>query len=73
MVSRVFEICNAYESGYGHGYQKDGKDGKYYSDHELNEAYGIGYKAGFDAMTKEKVLSREGFGLLCRKMNQRKA
>ena len=49
-VSRVFEICNAYESGYGHGVKNDGLNGEYFSDQELNEAYNIGYKAGNYAM-----------------------
>jgi len=46
MVSKVFQICNAYESGYGHGFNNDGLNEKYYSDDELNEAYSIGYNAG---------------------------
>ncbi len=45
-ISRVYQICNAYESGYGHGYQNNGKNGEYYSDPELNEAYKIGYNNG---------------------------
>lgn len=47
-VSKVFMICNAYESGYGHGLNMDGKNGKYFSDPEHNEAYQIGYKEGFE-------------------------
>lgn len=45
-VSRVFEICNAYESGYGHGVNLDGKNGDYFTDPDLNEAYKIGYDKG---------------------------
>ena len=56
MVSKIFEICNAYESGYGHGYNKDGKNGEYYSCPELNEAYGTGYKAGWHARPEEDIL-----------------
>ena len=48
MVSRVFEICNWYESGYGHGIKNDGLDGsktKFYTS-DNQEAYQIGYEAG---------------------------
>jgi hypothetical protein len=47
-ISRVFEICNAYGSGYGHGYEHDGHDGDYYKDPELNEAYHLGYREGIN-------------------------
>lgn len=49
MPSRVYVICNAYESGVGHGWQNDGHDNadnSLYDDAELNEAYQIGYKEG---------------------------
>lgn len=48
MPSRVFMICDAYESGIGHGLQRDGlKDGaSYYADAELAEAYCAGYALG---------------------------
>lgn len=49
----VFEICNAYKSGYGHGYEQDGKNGDYYSDPDLNEAYKYGYAAGYTNKTEE--------------------
>jgi len=45
-ISRVFQICNAYESGFGHGLKKDGLNGEYSSDAEWNEAYKIGYEGG---------------------------
>jgi len=45
-VSRIFEICNAYESAVGHGIKKDGKINPPYNDPELNEAWEIGYNAG---------------------------
>jgi len=45
-ISKVYTICNAYESGYGHGYNNDGKNDDYYTDPELNEAYHIGYEEG---------------------------
>jgi hypothetical protein len=53
-ISRIYEICNRYESGYGHGLKRDGLDLSKtpHSDAELGEAYQIGYEAGserFDA------------------------
>lgn len=46
--SVIHRICNAYESGYGHGYTQDEMPSPYpeISDPELNEAYRIGYEAG---------------------------
>jgi hypothetical protein len=48
MNIEVYEICNSYESGYGHGYAGDGFDLSKtpHSDPELGEAYQIGYDAG---------------------------
>jgi len=48
MPSRIFMICNAYESGFGHGLANDGLDLSKtpHSDPELGEAYQIGYEAG---------------------------
>lgn len=53
MVSRVFEICNAYESGYGHGLKRDGLDLSKtpHADAEVGEAYQIGYEAGAERST----------------------
>lgn len=48
IVSRICEICNAYESAVGHGLLRDGKTDPPYSDPELNEAWEIGYKAGVE-------------------------
>ncbi len=50
MVSRVFMICDRYESGYGHGLKNDGLDLSKtpHQDNELGEAYQIGYEAGYD-------------------------
>lgn len=45
-VSRVFMICNAYESGVGHGRKKDGLPNPYPNKSEEHEAYEIGYKCG---------------------------
>jgi hypothetical protein len=44
----VEDICDAYESGFGHGVQKDGhSDGKaYFSNAHSATAYVIGYEAG---------------------------
>jgi len=41
-------ICNAYESGFGHGLANDGMDlvQTPHSDPELGEAYQLGYEAG---------------------------
>lgn len=49
MVSRVYEICDRYESGFGHGIKNDGLDlsKTLHGDAELGEAYQIGYEAGF--------------------------
>jgi hypothetical protein len=51
MISRVAMICDAYESGYGHGYQHDGLDLSKtpHADPELGEAYQLGYEAGYAA------------------------
>jgi len=48
MVSRVYMICDRYESGYGHGLRNDGLDLSRtpHADVELGEAYQIGYEAG---------------------------
>ena len=51
MVSRIFVICERYESGYGHGLDNDGLDGSKtpHADPEHQEAYQIGYEAGLKA------------------------
>lgn len=61
-VSRVFEICNAYESGYGHGVNHDGLNSGPFVDDELNEAYEIGYNAGFAAIDDIDKEAREIHG-----------
>ena len=53
-VSRVFEICNAYESGVGHGVQADGACNPYEEDSELHEAYGLGYEQGIEMKLEDK-------------------
>lgn len=46
--SRIFIICDWYESGYGHGYAGDGLDLSRtpHADLECGEAYQVGYEAG---------------------------
>lgn len=52
-VSRVFEICNAYESGVGHGVQRDEHTGEgIFNDSELTEAYKLGYGEGSQQAVK---------------------
>ena len=48
MISRVQQICDSYESGFGHGMAGDGLDLAHtqHSDAEMGEAYQIGYEAG---------------------------
>ena len=50
MPSKIYMICNSYESGYGHGLQDDGLDLSKtpHADHDQGEAYQIGYEAGFE-------------------------
>ena len=50
MPSKVYMICNSYESGFGHGLANDGLDLSKtpHGDKEQGEAYQIGYEAGQD-------------------------
>jgi hypothetical protein len=51
----IFAICDAYESGIGHGLQRDGhKSGAIFGNPEHGEAYEIGYAEGEQRATKEK-------------------
>ena len=61
MPSRIYEICNRYESGYGHGLNEDGFDLSKtpHADPELGEAYQIGYEAGLEGAK----VKREAFEL----------
>lgn len=55
MVSKVYMICNAYESGYGHGL--DGKDtycNPYKEGTEEHEAYSIGRREGAQRLESNK-------------------
>jgi hypothetical protein len=45
-VSKVFKICVAYESGYGHGYDHDDLPNPYKTGTNEHEAYNIGYENG---------------------------
>ena len=58
MVSKVYMICDSYESGYGHGIKNDGLDTPI-EDKERAEAYQIGYEAGKrkweSRMCREKI------------------
>lgn len=55
-MTKVWQICNAYESGFGHGFERDGLDlsKTQHSDSELGEAYQIGYEAGEEAREELK-------------------
>jgi len=46
MLTKVFSICDAYESGYGHGIKQDNLHSPYEHDTEETEAYGVGYRTG---------------------------
>lgn len=57
MPSNIYIICNAYESGVGHGQKIDGHDnanGKLFSDPDCNEAYQIGYAFGKEKAEKKQ-------------------
>lgn len=46
-IGDVFFICDAYESGFGHGAKNDGlNDGSIFSDSRHGEAYELGYAVG---------------------------
>jgi hypothetical protein len=61
MPSKVFMICNSYESGFGHGLANDGLDLSKtpHADPEQGEAYQIGYDAGQEAR-KPKCTCNQG-------------
>lgn len=47
VISDVFFICDAYESGFGHGAKNDGlNDGSIFADSRHGEAYELGYSEG---------------------------
>lgn len=54
-VSEVYMVCDAYESGIGHGLKKDGKSGDYYGENAVcNEAYKVGYNFGVKKEINDK-------------------
>lgn len=61
----VFVICDAYESGIGHGLQNDGlKYGRsYFASKEAADAYELGYEKGQENAAKPKELP-EGWRLV---------
>lgn len=61
----VFVICDAYESGIGHGLQNDGlKMGRsYFASKECADAYELGYEKGLEARNKPKTLP-DGYRLV---------
>lgn len=72
MPSRIYIICNSYESGFGHGYKNYGLDLSKtpHGDPGCAEAYQIGYEEGYDrymqgrdAMTNTKKLERTICGI----------
>lgn len=48
VITPVFIICNAYESGFGHGLADDKLCNPYTDGSQEHEAYGIGYAAGLE-------------------------
>lgn len=52
-ISKVYMICNAYESGVGHGFKMDGLINPHREGTDEYEAYDIGYEAGVE-QRKEK-------------------
>lgn len=58
-ISKVYMICNAYESGFGHGIKQDEQTGDYYADPECNEAYHLGYAQGEATITKDACDMRD--------------
>ena len=69
MVSEVYKICHAYESGFGHGVKNDGHSSGSYGGEgsdKLNEAYAIGYQEGFrrweDAQKEPWMFNNDGIG-----------
>ena len=62
-MTRIEQICNSYESGYGHGIKSDGLDLSRtpHSDPELGEAYQYGYTEGCQAWQRANM---QGLGVL---------
>ncbi len=47
-ISKVFMICDAYESGVGHGFGGNNKGNPYPTGTDDYEAYGYGYERGLE-------------------------
>lgn len=58
VISKIFKICNTYESGVGHGSRLDGKNIPPYQDSDCNKAYQIGYNAR-TGMVDVRLVQRE--------------
>lgn len=56
-ISKVYMICNAYESGVGHGVNDDKLPNPFSKDKEpdLYEAYDIGYRHGLEMREENKT------------------
>ena len=59
-VSNVFKICDAYESGFFHGFKNSGLKNSFdkAQEPELFEAYGIGYNNGkykYERLSHERL------------------
>lgn len=61
-VSDIFRICDAYESGFGHGF-KDDRLPNPYGPPEEREAYDIGYRTGRDRREHATQGNRQGIRL----------
>lgn len=56
----IFAICDAYESGMGHGLQRDGhKDGSIWGSPDCGKAYEIGYEEGADRASAGSATSTD--------------
>lgn len=53
-ISNVFMICNAYESGYGHGWEQDKLCNPFSPGTDEHEAYSIGYHEGFGEKSRDQ-------------------
>ena len=66
----VFFICDAYESGFGHGAKNDGlNDGSIFADKRHGEAYELGYAEGLKRSKREQP-AKQCNGLLCNKCGE---
>ena len=53
-ISRVFMICDAYESGMGKGLKRKPRMRNIFGNPEHEEAYQIGYELGFERSLESK-------------------